>query len=220
MDRVTGLVAGFTFIAIGMLPLRAGTILDNGGPNTNNGFYIDGANWTADDFTLGSSATVRGVGFYFQNYQGISGWNLDITYRFLADNSGAPGSVLDSGVGQNLVAVDSGLPWCCGGGNAFLVTFDLQNGFAATGGTRYWLELSGSTGNTTNAAWWVTADPNGTPTGYSNTGSTFNTGQQFAFFLTDTQFGGSQIPEPGSAIMSALGLLALGGLRLRATRVK
>ena len=154
------------------------------------------------------------MGFYFQNYNGITGWNLDISYNIRADSSGSLGSILASGVGQNLVAVDSGLPWCCGGGNAYLVTFNLQSPFNATGGTTYWLELTGASGSAPDA-WWVTANANSTHTGYSNFGGGYqDVGQQFAFFLTDTPFA-SGVPEPSSYALVLGGLSFLGCMAVR-----
>ena len=106
-------------------PAGAAIVFDNGGPNTSNGWSVLGSNSTADNFSIASNTTIGSVGFYFQNYNGIAGWNQDIQYAFLADSGGSPGSVLASGAGQNVVAVDSGQAWCCGGGNAYLVTFNL-----------------------------------------------------------------------------------------------
>ncbi|MEQ1886881.1 MAG: PEP-CTERM sorting domain-containing protein [Bryobacteraceae bacterium] len=196
-------------------PAFATTLYDNGASNTTDGYSIYGSNALADDFSIGGGGTIASVGFYFQNFNGITGWNQDITYRFLADNGGQPGSELASGSGQNLLAVDSGLPWCCAGGNAYLVTFDLPSAFVAAAGTTYWLELSGATGG--DNAYWVTANANATNPGYW--GGTLNTGRQFAFFLSDTPTG-SQVPEPSSVVLSGLGLMAVGALRIRARLAK
>ena len=186
-------------------PAGAAIVFDNGGPNTSNGWSILGSNSTADNFSIGSNTAIGSVGFYFQNWNGITGWNQDIQYAFLADNSGSPGSVLASGAGQNLVVVDSGQPWCCGGGNAYLVTFNLMNSFNVAAGTPYWLQLSGATGG--GAAWWVTS--NGT--GASLPGST--RGEEFAFYLNDSSTSG--VPEPGSLALLGLGGSALAVLRRR-----
>ena len=179
-------------------------VFDNGGPNTVNGWSVLGSNSTADNFSLASNTTIGSVGFYFQNYNGIAGWNQDIQYAFLAD-SVSPCNVLASGAGQNVVAVDSGQPWCCGGGNAYLVTFNLLNPFNVAAGSPYWLQLSGATGG--SAAWWVTS--NGT--GVSLPGST--RGPEFAFYLNDS--GTSGVPEPGSLALLGLGGSALAVLRRR-----
>lgn len=214
----------FTLAFILMVSLAAGLgaapIFTNGLPDTQNGYGILGTYATADDFTLAGNASISGVAFYFQNYYGITGWNQDINYAFRADNGGAPaaGPALASGSGLNVTAVNSGLPWCCQGSpdgeNAYLVTFDLESPFNATGGTTYWLELSGATGSATDA-WWVTAPDNATPEGWNGTvGSTTSpTGYQFAFALYDAPFGEGQVPEPATFALIGLGGLALAAMR-------
>ena len=205
------LLAAFGLLAI-LAPLQAAPIYDNGLPNTTNGFSIKGSYWTADDFTLGGNGSIGSVGFYFQNYNGIVGWNQDVDYAFHADNAGSVGALLASGSGQNVAVSDSGLPWCCGGGNAYLVEFDLQSPFAATGGTKYWLKLTNATGPAPSA-WWVTANPNATQNGFAYTSSEFQTPNQFAFYLNGVQ----QVPEPASLAIWGLGAVgcALAARRRR-----
>jgi hypothetical protein len=184
----------------------AATIYNNGGPSTDNGYSILAVNQTYDDFTLASSASVGSVGFYFQNYQGITGWNQVVDYNFYADSGGSPGVLLASGTAQNVVAVDSGLPWCCGG-NAWLVTFDLQSSFSAAANTTYWLGLTNS-GSTNNAAWWVTTSGQGN--GY--TGS-LPLNSDFAFYLNGTIT--SPVPEPSTWAMMILGFAGVGFMAYR-----
>jgi hypothetical protein len=188
------------------IPAQAGIVYDNGGPNIENGYGIYDTNAAADDFTLGSDTSITGVGFYFQNFFGITGWNQDISYNLYADDGGLLGILLASGTGQNVVATDSGLPWCCGG-NAYLVTFNLQSAFAATANTTYWLELTGATGPAGDA-YWVTADANATNSGL--TGG-FPAETEFAFYLTDDEL--SAVPEPSTLGIVGLGVLALPLLR-------
>lgn len=187
---------------------QAGIIYNNGGPNTANGYTIFGSVYVDDDFTLTGNSVVTGVGFYFQNTNGISGWNHDIQYAIRGDSgTNLPGSVIQTGTAQNVTATDSGQPWCCGGGNAFLVTFDLANSFSAAGGVRYWLELTGASGGTT--AYWVSANPNASALGVSNGVNV--TDYQFAFYLTDSS---PTVPEAGSFSMLVIGALAVGwGIR-------
>ena len=177
----------------------AALIYDNGGPSTQNGYSILNSNVTADDFSLTGTYDINSVGFYFQNYQGISGWNQDITYNFYNDNGGSLGSLIATGSGQNVTPTDSGLPWCCGGGNAWLVTFNLESTLSLSSGG-YWLGLTGATG--TSNAWWVTTS---TGNGLIN-GSRIT--YDFAYYL-DGELTSRSVPEPSSLALLALGFLGV-----------
>lgn len=196
------------FLSAAALAMMASTataatvVYDNGGPNTMNGYSINGSNVTTDDFTLSQAATITSVTFYFQNYNGITDWNLDIDYTFSSDVNAS--SVLASGEGQNLTAVDSGQPWCCGGGNAYQVDFELETAFVAQAGTTYWLGLSGASG--APSAWWVTTD-------FVN-GNSNRSGQDFAFSLSaDDDL--APIPVPASLPLIASGLFGLAAIGRR-----
>src|SRR5436309_2229793 len=118
MWRTAATIVATVLVAVlstGVGGAGATVVYNNGLPDTTNGYSIHGSNSTADDFMLTSPAVITSVGFYFQNYQGITGWNGIVDYAIYADSGGAPGLALAYGTAQNVVAVDSGLPWCCGG---------------------------------------------------------------------------------------------------------
>lgn len=168
---------------------NASIVYDNGLPDTTNGHSILNNNKVKDEFILSDAATISSIGFYFQNYNGITGWNQDVAYNFYSSNS----TLIASGSGQNVVAVDSGLNWCCGGGNAWLVTFNLESTLSLTSGD-YFLELTGATGTATSA-WWVTSN------GQQN---------EHAFYLEGNT---SPVPVPAAVWLLGTGLIGLISMR-------
>ncbi|AOW77657.1 hypothetical protein A3Q34_12825 [Colwellia sp. PAMC 20917] len=180
---------------------NAGLIYDNGGPSTYSAYSI-GSSETADDFILATAYDINSVEFYFQNFNGITGWGQDITYSFYNDNSGSIGSLIATGNGQNVTAVDSGLAWCCGG-NAWEVNFDLASTISLNAG-HYWLGLTGASGS---SPWWVTTSA---ISGYSGKINGSTVANDFAFSLSS-----QDVPEPSTLAIFALGMIGLASRRFK-----
>jgi hypothetical protein len=123
-----------------------------------------------------------------------------------------PGGLLATGAAQNVVATDSGLPWCCGSDNAWLVTFDLQSPFNAAAGTTYWLGLTGA-GGTALHAYWLTATYTYPGNGGADYGDGFfSTSAEYAFYLESDPV---ITPLPAALPLLASGLGAMGLLGWR-----
>lgn len=202
-------------LAVGSLAANAAVVYDNGAPDRTNGYNLGGtvglggSVTTADDFTLGTTSSIQSVAFFFNNYNGTTGWDNAISYAIRADAGGNFGAVLATGSGQNVTQVGGGYAWCCGAQNSELVTFDLVSTFVANAGQTYWLELGGAGGPT---PWWVTT---GSQTGNTGESSGGHVGVDFAFSLHSTG-SGATIPEPASLALVGLSIFGVAASRRRA----
>ena len=91
-------------LSVALLPpqaANAAVVFNNGGPSTDDGYPIHQTNLSQDDFLIAAGATIGSVGFYFQNFFGITGWDGKVSYQINADDAGSPAALSSaSGSGE------------------------------------------------------------------------------------------------------------------------
>ena len=193
---------------------NAATIYDNGVPDLANAFNISGFR-TADNFTLGGSATVAAIRFWAIS---LTTFPIDfggsVTWGIYNDSSGNLGTLVSSGTVGSLVGVPDGTLVA----STFpinVIDFNLGSPLVLSAGT-YWLELHEGSSLATNdgsAIFWATS--NGTVgDGKQDVNPTLpSTGAnaEFAFQLFDT----TPVPEPTTWVLLAAPLAAMLWFRRR-----
>jgi len=206
--------------ALGLLPAGAATIYNNGTPNG-----IGGTNFSnfrvVEDFALASNATVTGLRFWTQTTNS-SLTMADLTWAIYADNAGLPGAVVQSGSATNVAAIADV-------NNSH--RREISVNFALSAGD-YFIEFHPASGLTVDAPvsffWAFTADNTtdryrqgdltAVPTIEVGLGA--GSGALHAAFQLDGTFD-SDVPEPSSVALAALGLSALWCKRsLRVARTR
>ncbi len=213
----------FAVLAAGM-SAQAGLIFDNGAPSVSGSRDI-GLFRTADDFILGSAQTVAAVQFA---YSWTNPWVADpvenfsgtITYAIYDDSAGSIGSLITSGMVSGLASTFTGIMVPGSNAKINLTKFDLVSAVALGPGT-YWLELHEgptlSTDDGTGIGWTlVSGDGGNAKQGLTANGLPVNNvHNELSFQLYDTAFGATEVPEPGTVVLMAVGMAALLGLSRR-----
>lgn len=192
--------------------LKAAVIISNGPPTTLGGVDLN-SNLGADNFTLGADASFNLLRYWTLQdgdsaYVGTTEWSVS------ADDAGAPGSIIASGLAAATVTPT---------GASFLGLAEYQHSFALslnlTPGT-YWLVLHNGPSNSQpepSFLWgWSNDGTSGDAQAFelSAPGPWGSVSAELAFAL-EGDYLVNEIPEPGSVALLGTGLLAFGVYRRR-----
>lgn len=223
----TGEVMSFWKVAVclataGVLP--GAVIYSNGGPNLVNGRDIV-AFRSADDFVLGSGATLGGIRYWSSVQPGrpfATDFSGQLTWGVYANNGGALGTLLHTGTVSGLTGTATGQVFPGSNSPVYVLEFTLGAPVALNAGT-YWLELhegASLTANDGSSVLWLTAAASGNAK-QAGAGGLPESGinQEYAFELLDAPGAGAGVPEPGTVWLLGGGLLAsFAGWRRRESR--
>lgn len=218
--RTLALVA---IVALAVLPswASAQVVYDNGVPDNSDGLPVTALAYFADDFTLGTSATLNSFTWYALDLRqdGAATRTASFSWWILSDAGGRPGAVVASGDAVGVTG-DKTSYYCCG--SQFVYTdyvYTANIGSVPLGSGAYWLSIGNFADDQRYGAYWATSTQTGGNSYYSTDfGATYNRylyPKDLAFSLSADVV---STPEPASVALLATGLVGVVAIRRRKTR--
>lgn len=197
-------------------PASAVTVYSNGDLNRTGGTSMTDVP-SAHDFTLETSESLTGVTLFALDLFGELG-TLPMNYSIYADNGGAPGATLASGIATDFAFTSFGQQ--NGFGNPeFKVSFRFAQAIDVAANTTYWLGLLYGDGTPGRGVFWSNIPDNGTAQGSEfRDGAWFTAFPEASFALETGERVVSAVPEPATWAM-LVGGFGLAGASLRCRRV-
>jgi len=215
-QRGIKIVAMLVLLVLGMASRKSARadyiVFDNGEPSIYS-YGNDILRWLqTDDFILTENTILTGAHFWTQE---TDLWDGTLEYFIFADDSGIPGTIINSGDGQSVVKNATG--GATPGSEEYEYSFMFETPIDLGAGEIYWFGLHLASGYPSEAEYWPwsTSVSGFGSTSFESEGGTLdnwvNTGIHRAFYL-------EAVPEPGTLSLVALGILSL--VKSRGTRKK
>lgn len=194
-------------------PATAVTVYQNGDVNRTGGTLMTDVP-SAHDFRLASAASLTGVTLFALDLFDELG-TLPMNYSIYADQGGAPGATLASGIATAFTFTSVG-PQAGFGDVEFRVSFRFAQPVDVAANTTYWLGLLYGEGTPGRGVLWSNIPDNGTAQGSEFRDGAWFTAFPEASFALET--GVSAVPEPATWAM-LVGGFGLAGASIRRRRI-